>query len=122
MPAKASGHLGNLVAAKLLVCEHCGPHRYYRLADEVAHALDAVALIAESRTHAITWVNPTRQRLRFARCCHGHLAGRLGVELFSQLLSKEWLFSSSDGCPLTAHTTPPTPPAAPHAPASPAPS
>ena len=49
--------------------------------DEVAHALEAVAHIAERRTHTATGANPTRQRLRFARCCYGHLAGQLGVEL-----------------------------------------
>ncbi len=77
-PATASGHLGKLMAAELLVCEQRERHRYYRLADdEVAHALEAVALIAERRTHTATWANPTRQRLRFARCCYGHLAGLL---------------------------------------------
>ena len=102
-PATASGHLGKLMDAELLVCEQRGRHRYYRLADdEVAHALEAVALIAERRTHTATWANPTRQRLRFARCCYGHLAGQLGVELFSQLLSKEWLAPISDGYLLTA--------------------
>ncbi|WP_395669269.1 ArsR/SmtB family transcription factor [Rhodoferax sp.] len=102
-PATASGHLGKLMAAELLVCEQRGRHRYYKLADdEVAHALEAVALIAERRTHTAGWANPTRQRLRFARCCYGHLAGQLGVELFSQLLSKEWLAPVSDGYLLTA--------------------
>ena len=103
-PATASGHLGKLMDAELLVCEQRGRHRYYKLADdEVAHALEAVALIAERRTHAAAWANPTRQRLRFARCCYGHLAGQLGVEMFSQLLSKEWLAPVSDGYLLTAH-------------------
>ena len=92
--------------AELLVCEQRGRHRYYKLADdEVAHALEAVALMAERRTHTATWANPTRQRLRFARCCYGHLAGQLGVELFSQLLSKEWLAPVSDGYLLTAQGT-----------------
>lgn len=102
-PATASGHLGKLMAAELLVCEQRGRHRYYRLADdEVAHALEAVALIAERRTHTAAWTNPTRQRLRFARCCYGHLAGQLGVELFSQLLSQEWLCPAGDGYLLSA--------------------
>jgi DNA-binding transcriptional ArsR family regulator len=102
-PATASGHLGKLMDAELLVCEQRGRHRYYRLADdEVAHALEAVALIAERRTHNAAWANPTRQRLRFARSCYGHLAGQLGVELFSQLLSKEWLSPVGDGYFLTA--------------------
>jgi DNA-binding transcriptional ArsR family regulator len=102
-PATASGHLGKLMAAQLLVCEQRGRHRYYKLADdEVAHALEALALMAERRTHTAAWANPTRQRLRFARCCYGHLAGQLGVELFSQLLSKEWLAPAGDNYLLTA--------------------
>lgn len=102
-PATASGHLGKLMAAELLVCEQRGRHRYYKLADdEVAHALEALALMAERRTHTAAWANPTRQRLRFARCCYGHLAGQLGVEMFSQLLSKEWLCPAGDGYLLTA--------------------
>ena len=102
-PATASGHLGKLMAAELLVCEQRGRHRYYKLADdEVAHALEALALMAERRTHTAAWANPTRQRLRFARCCYGHLAGQLGVELFSQLLSKEWISPVGDGYLLTA--------------------
>ena len=101
--ATASGHLAKLLDAELVVCEQRGRHRYYRLADdEVAHALEAVALIAERRTHNAAWANPTRARLRFARCCYGHLAGQLGVELFSQLLSKEWLAPAGDGYGLTA--------------------
>ena len=84
-PATASGHLGKLMAAELLVCEQRGRHRYYRLADdEVAHALEAIALIAERRTHTAAWANnPTRQRLRFARCCYGHLAGKLPKALLA---------------------------------------
>lgn len=105
-PATASGHLAKLMAAELLVCEQRGRHRYYKLADdEVAHALEALALMAERRTHTAAWANPTRQRLRFARCCYGHLAGQLGVELFSQLLSKEWLAPAGDGYLLTAQGT-----------------
>lgn len=64
-----------------------------------------MALIAERRTHTAAWANPTRQRLRFARCCYGHLAGQLGVEMFSQLLSKEWLCPAGDGYLLTAQGT-----------------
>ena len=44
------------------------------LTDARNHAL---ALMAERRTHTAAWANPTRQRLRFARCCYGHLAGLL---------------------------------------------
>lgn len=102
-PATASGHLAKLMIAELVVCEQRGRHRYYKLAnDEVAHVLEALALMAERRTHTAAWASPTRQRLRFARCCYGHLAGQLGVEMFSQMLSKEWLSPASDGYLLTA--------------------
>jgi len=101
-PATASGHLGKLMDAELIVCEQRGRHRYYRLKDdEVAHSLEAMALIAERRSHNAAWANPTRQRLRFARCCYGHMAGQLGVELFSQLLSRECLSPAGEGYCLT---------------------
>lgn len=100
--ATASTHLSKLLDAELLVCEPRGRHRYYRLADdEVAHALEALALLAERRSHNADWASPMRQRLRYARTCYGHLAGQLGVEMFSQLLAKEWLEPIGDGYLLT---------------------
>lgn len=85
-PATASGHLAQLLDGQLVACEPRGRHRYYRLADaEVAHALEALALVAERGTHDRAWASPARQRLREARCCYGHLAGRLGVALYDSL-------------------------------------
>lgn len=102
-PATASGHLGKLMDADLIVCEQRGRHRYFRLKDdEVAHALEALALMAERHAHQAAWANPTRQRLRFARCCYGHLAGQLGVALFSELLARQWLAPVDDAYHLTA--------------------
>jgi DNA-binding transcriptional ArsR family regulator len=47
-PATASGHLAQLLEARFVVCEPRGRHRYYRLADvDVAHALEALAVVAE---------------------------------------------------------------------------
>lgn len=87
--ATASGHLGRLLDAGLVVCEPRGRHRYYRLADgDVAHALEALALVAERSSHARQWSHPARARLRFARCCYGHLAGELGVALLDGLRSQ----------------------------------
>ena len=101
-PATASGHLSKLLDAQLLVCEQRGRHRYFRLADdEVAHALEAVALIAERRTHDTAWASPARSRLRYARCCYGHLAGKLGVELFTHMLSSQWLEAQAGALVLT---------------------
>ncbi|MCA3251548.1 MAG: ArsR/SmtB family transcription factor [Pseudomonadota bacterium] len=101
-PATASGHLGQLLDARFVVCEPRGRHRYYRLADaEVAHALEALALIAERDVHDRAWAHPERKRLRFARCCYGHLAGQLAVTVFDALQREERLTSATDGYELT---------------------
>lgn len=103
-PATTSGHLGKLLDAGFVVCEPRGRHRYFRLADaEIAHALEALALIAERDIHVRSWASPDRSRLRYARCCYGHLAGRLAVDLFDALQSYERLESTPDGYDLTGN-------------------
>jgi DNA-binding transcriptional ArsR family regulator len=102
-PATASGHLQKLLDASFVVCESRGRHRYYRLANtDVAHALEALAIVAERGVHEETWQHPDRIRLRFARCCYGHLAGRIGVALFSSLHTNNCLKSTSQGFQLTS--------------------
>jgi DNA-binding transcriptional ArsR family regulator len=100
--ATASGHLRRLLDTQFVVCEPRGRHRYYRLADaEVAHALEALALVAERDGHDRAWAHPERQRLRLARCCYGHLAGQLAVQVFDTLLREEGLKLSPNGFELT---------------------
>ena len=97
-PATTSGHLGKLQDNGLLVCEPRGRHRYYRLADaEVAHALSALALVAERGAHEQAWLQPQRQRLREARCCYGHIGGRVGVALFGCLRQQQRLLETAAG-------------------------
>ncbi|MFN7571032.1 MAG: ArsR/SmtB family transcription factor [Betaproteobacteria bacterium] len=115
----ASAHLGKLLASGFVICEARGRHRYYRLADaEIAHALEALALVAERAPAERAWASPERRRLRYARCCYRHLAGALGVALFTHLLQEQHLRSSADGYALTPSgeawihrlgCTPPTP-------------
>lgn len=94
--ATASAHLAKLLDAGLVACEPRGRHRYYRLADdEIAHALEALALVAERGSHDIEWARPARARLREARCCYGHLAGRAGVALLAHLHDEGWLRDGS---------------------------
>jgi DNA-binding transcriptional ArsR family regulator len=101
--ATASGHLAKLLDAGLVVCEPRGRHRYYALAGpDVAHALEALALVAERGQRETAWSHPSRQRLRQGRCCYGHLAGQLGVRLFQSLLRAEALLPSADGFTLNA--------------------
>jgi DNA-binding transcriptional ArsR family regulator len=100
--ATASGHLAKLLDARFLVCEPRGRHRYYRLADaDVAHALEALAVVAERNEHDQAWAHPERQRLRYARCCYGHLAGRLSIQLFDTLQRCEGLKAGPAGLELT---------------------
>lgn len=101
--ATASGHLNRLLQARFIVCEPRGRHRYYRLADaEVAHALEALALVAERDSHDRTWSSsPERDRLRHARCCYGHMAGRLAVAFFDALQTDGRLCTGPDGFELT---------------------
>ena len=90
--ATASGHLGKLLDAGLLACEQRGRHRYYRIADaDVAHALEALAMVAERGTHARLWSSAAKMRLRCARRCYGHLAGRLGVAVLQGMLARHWI-------------------------------
>ena len=101
-PATASGHLARLQEARFVVWEPRGRHRYFRLADaDVAHALEALAVVAERDDHDAAWSHPERARLRQARCCYGHLAGRLGVRLFSSLQGVGGLQTVSSGFELT---------------------
>jgi DNA-binding transcriptional ArsR family regulator len=100
--ATASVHLTKLVDGGLLACEPRGRHRYFRIADaDVAHALEALAMVAERSSHDRTWSAPARLRLREARCCYGHLAGRCGVALLNQLLARAWLQPAPDGYAVT---------------------
>jgi DNA-binding transcriptional ArsR family regulator len=101
-PATASGHLAQLLEARFVACEPRGRHRYYRLADaDVAHALEALAVVAERGDHEQQWASPERARLREARCCYGHLAGRLGIRLFDCLMAADGLQPASSGYTLT---------------------
>ena len=101
-PATAIGHLAQLREAGFVSCEPRGRHRYYRLASPaVAHALEALALVAEADAREAAWQRPERARLREARCCYGHLAGRLGVGLFEALLAQRGLRPEADGFALT---------------------
>jgi hypothetical protein len=47
--------------------------------------LQSLALVAERGSHQRAWAAPERQCLREARCCYGHVGGRLGVALWAQL-------------------------------------
>src|SRR6266702_7239928 len=90
----ASNHLAKLVAGRILRVEQQGRWRYYRLAGaEVGYAVEALAVVApplpsraESNGH-----DGAARRLKEARTCYSHLAGRLGVALADALVAEGWL-------------------------------
>ena len=90
--ATASGHLSKLVEAELLCLRPQGRHRYYRLADErIAHALEALSLVAERSAGDGKWLQPGYRSLKHARTCYCHLAGELGVAWLQGLLRQAHL-------------------------------
>jgi DNA-binding transcriptional ArsR family regulator len=89
----ASNHLAKLIAGRILRVEQQGRWRYYRLAGaDVGHAVEALAVVAPllppDDGHAM---NGAARRLRDARTCYSHLAGRLGVALADALVAERWL-------------------------------
>jgi DNA-binding transcriptional ArsR family regulator len=91
-PSTASVHLSRLVTARLIKLSIRGKHRFYSLAGpEVASALEALSVLAGS--DKIVASEPSR--LRAARTCYDHIAGRVGVSLHDRFKSLGWLADSS---------------------------
>ncbi len=85
-PQTASAHLAKLIEGGLLTFMTQGRHRYYALANaDVAHALEALAVIAPPARVRSLRESLMVEQLRAARTCYDHLAGRLGVALTQAL-------------------------------------
>src|SRR5437588_607129 len=100
-PQTASGHLGKLARASLIVPAQQGRHRYFKLAG--AH----VAAMIESIS-AVTAIAPPRLRpiriddaMRQARMCYDHVAGRLGVTSADALREHGHVEFAADGGSVT---------------------
>ena len=88
-PTAASGHLAKLVAGGLLRVERAGRHRLYQVANEdVAHAIEALAVIAKPPRIVALSQNIIASDLHVARSCYDHLAGRLGVRMTEALVTR----------------------------------
>ena len=90
-----SEHLGVLAEAGLVSVRRDGRHRRVRIAEaSVASALELL-----SRDQAMPEVSSYRlsaeqRRVRTARTCYDHLAGRLGVAVHDAVASRGWLDDS----------------------------
>ena len=90
----ASNHLAKLIAGRILCVEQQGRWRYYRLAGaDVGHAVEALAVVAPPlpQALAVEGMAADARRLKNARTCYSHLAGRLGVALADALIAERWL-------------------------------
>src|ERR1700751_865838 len=88
----ASSHLRKLTAAGLLTVETHGRHRYYRLAGpEVGQLLEQLGRLAPTRPVSSLREGTRAARLRAARTCYDHVAGRLGVAVMGNLLERRAL-------------------------------
>ncbi|PZS31716.1 MAG: transcriptional regulator [Pseudonocardiales bacterium] len=98
----ASAHLGLLLDAGLIGVEKQGRHRYFRLAGEdVAGALEALALISPARPVRSLRQSQSARALGYARTCYDHLAGVAGVAVLDAMLDQEWLRTGEGGYDLT---------------------
>ncbi|MBX6320707.1 MAG: winged helix-turn-helix transcriptional regulator [Rhodospirillaceae bacterium] len=96
-PQAASNHLAKLAGGGLLAVETQGRHRYYRLAGpEVGAALEALASLAPAVRSLAEPRTPEGRRLRFARSCYGHLAGRLAVAM-TAAMERQGLLETARG-------------------------
>ena len=104
----ASNHLAKLIAGRILRVEQQGRWRYYRLAGaEVGYVVEALAVVAPPLSDALAGngLNGAAGRLRDARTCYSHLAGRLGVALADALVAARWLEEDGRSYRLTAAGT-----------------
>ena len=106
-PQTTSGHLGKLHEAGLLALERQGRHRYFRLATaDVARLLESIMVVAERGQdggrdvyRGQSWRGD--DKLRTARTCYDHLAGRLAVDIAERLAASGAIVLTPDGGDVT---------------------
>jgi DNA-binding transcriptional ArsR family regulator len=99
----ASNHLAQLVGGSIVQVEQQGRWRYYRLASaDVAHAIEALAVVAPPAAGPKAGAGEAQSPLREARTCYRHLAGRLGVAIADALLREGWISEEPAGFQVTA--------------------
>lgn len=93
-PQAASAHLSKLVEGGLLVARSAGRQRLFVLASQqVANAIEALASIAPVAPVVSLDQQLAMRRLREARSCYDHLAGRVGVTVTQAMLDRRALTS-----------------------------
>ena len=92
-----SDHVSILVDHEVLTERRQGKHRYVQIAStDIADWLEHTGALAGDHVAAApSLAAKTRDRqLLEARTCYRHIAGRLGTQLFSALMQREWIGES----------------------------
>ncbi len=85
----ASGHLSKLTEAALVTPRKSGRHKYFHLTDaEVAAVLEALMGLAARTGATRVRTGPRDAQMQVARVCYNHLAGRMGVQMYSSLIGR----------------------------------
>jgi hypothetical protein len=93
-PSTASVHLNRLKTAHLVKVLVQGKHRFYSLKGrDVATALEGLSVFAGGSHDK--FVSGTPSRLRAARTCYDHMAGKVGVLLHDRFKALGWLAGSN---------------------------
>lgn len=93
-PSTASVHLNRLKTAHLVKVLVQGKHRFYSLGGpDVASVLEGLSVLAGGARDK--FVPNTPSRLRAARTCYDHMAGRVGVLLHDRFNALGWLAGSN---------------------------
>jgi DNA-binding transcriptional ArsR family regulator len=91
----ASAHLNRLKSEHLVKVITQGKHRFYSLdGPKVASVLEGLSVLVDQPCPKFTPTTPTR--LRAARVCYDHMAGRLGVLLHDRFTILKWLSSTGE--------------------------
>ncbi|MCX8255131.1 putative HTH-type transcriptional regulator YdfF [Beijerinckiaceae bacterium RH AL1] len=105
-PQTTSGHLAKLQGTGLLSVARQGRHRYFRLASaDIARLLEAIMVVAPATAAPKAGVPAGGRRdadkLREARTCYDHLAGRVAVAVADSLAARSCLDLTPDGGDVT---------------------
>lgn len=102
-PSTASGHLGKLVAARLLTVIRERRFSYYRIASPlVASMLESIKVVAAIEVPPRRRQGSTNEdALRFARSCYDHLAGHVGVAVTDALVAMGHIVLTDQGGEIT---------------------
>lgn len=89
-PTSVSNHLSKLLVGAILKVDVQGRHRYYSFANaEVAYAVESLANLDHQNELTEVKKPLTQNEIKYCRTCYDHLAGKVGVLIVNQLISKK---------------------------------